>query len=511
MIAVPLPISIAPPLLGAALGAFDIAILGTYLLVTVVWGAWPRKGAQSAEGYLLGGRDLAWPLLLLSIVATETSTVTFLSLPGQSFVQGGDLTFLQITAGYVVGRFAVIALLLPEFFRGQAFTAYEVLEDRFGRGVRQAASVLFLVCRTLADGLRLYLTGLALQQALGWDLPTCVVVITVATTIYAALGGVSSVVWNDAVQLMIYLLGAFVAAWMITEAVPGGAAAILDFGTDSGRLRLFDWSPGLFGGRMTFWSGLIGGAFLSLATHGVDHLMVQRYLCARSQRSAAIALGLSGPVVALQFLLFLMIGVGLAAFYATAPESSGLGGAGLAGDQAFAAFITNHIPTGIRGFLFAAVIAAAMSTLSSSLNSSAGVAVRDVFRPMLGEEGANSVRASQIATIAFAVLQAGVALTAHWTVLGSSVINDVLAIAGFTTGILVGLFALGILCGRCRPMTAAIALAAGVIAGSALFGWNWSNWDEPGNRIHWTWNALIASSSTLFAGLIAAKALEPQR
>ncbi len=504
MIAVPIPISIAPPLLGAALGAFDIAILGTYLLVTVVWGAWPRKGVQSAEGYLLGGRNLAWPLLLLSIVATETSTVTFLSLPGQSFVQGGDLTFLQITAGYVVGRFAVIALLLPEFFRGKAFTAYEVLEARFGRGVRQAASVLFLVCRTLADGLRLYLTGLALQQALGWDLPTCVVAITVATTIYATLGGVSSVVWNDAVQLAIYLVGALVAAWLIVRAVPGGAAAIYDFGAETGRLRLFDWSPGVFGGRMTFWSGLIGGAFLSLATHGVDHLMVQRYLCARSQRSAAIALGLSGPVVAAQFLLFLLIGVGLAAFYSTGP-----GGEGLAGDQAFAAFITNHVPTGVRGFLFAAVIAAAMSTLSSSLNSSAGVAVRDVFSPLLGEDGANSVRASQIATIAFAMMQAAVALAAHWTEPDSSVISQVLAIAGFTTGILVGLFALGMIRGRCRPLAAAIALAAGVIAGACLFGWNSLPPDE--NHIHWTWNALIASSSTLFAGLIAAKVLEPQR
>lgn len=494
------------PLVGAVLAPLDLVILGGYLLVTVVWGSWPKKGGHSAEGYLLGGRDLAWPLLLLSIVATETSTVTFLSLPGQSFVQGGDISFLQITAGYIVGRFAVIALLLPEFFRGQAFTAYEVLEDRFGPGVRRAASVLFLVCRTLADGLRLFLTGLALQQALGWDLPTCVVAITIVTAIYATLGGVSSVVWNDAIQLAIYLVGALIAAWLLVRAVPGGAAAIIDFGAETGRLRLFDWSPGVFGGRMTFWSGLIGGGFLSLATHGVDHLMVQRYLCARSQRSAAIALGLSGPVVALQFLLFLMIGVGLAAFYTTAP-----GGEGLAGDQAFAAFITNHVPTGIRGFLFAAVIAAAMSTLSSSLNASAGVAVRDVFKPLLGIDGANSVRVAQIATMIFALLQCGVALTAYWTVLGSSVINDVLAIAGFTTGILVGLFALGMICGRCQPLAAAIALGAGVVAGSALFGWNWSNLDTPSNQIHWTWNALIASSSTLFVGLIAAKILEPQR
>lgn len=492
------------PLMGAVLAPLDLVILGVYLLVTVVWGSWPKKGGQSAEGYLLGGRDLAWPLLLLSIVATETSTVTFLSLPGKSFVQGGDLTFLQITAGYVVGRFVVIALLLPEFFRGQAFTAYEVLEDRFGPGVRQAASVLFLVCRTLADGLRLFLTGLALQQALGWDLPTCVVAITIVTAIYATLGGVSSVVWNDAVQLTIYLVGAGIAACLIVKAVPGGAAAIMNFGAESGRLRLFDWNLGFFGGRMTFWSGLIGGGFLSLATHGVDHLMVQRYLCARSQRSAAVALGLSGPVVALQFLLFLLIGVGLAAFYAITP-----GGENLAGDQAFAAFITNYIPTGVRGFLFAAVLAAAMSTLSSSYNSSAGVAVRDVLKPLIGEAGANSVRVAQVATVVFAVLQAVVALVAYGIQPGSSVIDLVLSIAGFTTGMLVGLFALGMICGRCRPTTAGIALAAGVVAGASLFWWNAVS--PPQSNVHWTWNALIASSSTLFTGLVATKILEPKQ
>lgn len=503
---IPFPPLTPPAPLGAVLAPADLVILGVYLLVTVVWGAWPRKGSRSAEGYLLGGRNVAWPVLLLSIVATETSTVTFLSLPGQSFVEGGDLTFLQITAGYIVGRFAVIALLLPEFFRGQAFTAYEVLEERFGRGVRQAASVLFLVCRTFADGLRLFLTGLALQQAIGWDLPTCVVAITVATAVYATLGGVASVVWNDAVQLMVYIAGALVAAWLIVQAVPGGIGAILEFGAETGRLRVFDGSLGLFGGRMTFWSGLVGGGFLSLATHGVDHLMVQRYLCARSKRSAAIALGLSGPVVALQFLLFLMIGVGLAAFYATAP-----GAEGLTGDQGFAAFLANNTPTGVRGLLFAAVIAAAMSTLSSSLNSSAGVAVRDVFRPLIGDQGADSVRVAQIATIVFAVLQATVALVAYQTNLESSVINLVLAIAGFTTGVLVGLFALGMLRGRCRPTTAAIALAAGVLAGLALFGWNaWAAANDHADwNIHWTWNALIASASTLAVGYVAARTLEP--
>lgn len=494
--------AVVPPLpLAAALSSVDMAILAIYLTGTVVWGAWPRKSATTDEGYLLGGRNLAWPVLLLSIVATETSTVTFLSLPGQAFNEGGNLTFLQITLGYVVGRFLVIGLLMPEYFRGKSFTAYEVLEERFGPGVRQAASVLFLLCRTFADGLRLFLTGLALQQALGWDLPTCVAAITVATAIYATLGGVSSVVWNDAFQLIIYTTGALIAAWLIVRAVPGGLGAIVEFGSETGRFQLFDTRLGLVGGSMTFWSGLIGGAFLSLATHGVDHLMVQRYLCARSQRSAAIALGLSGPVVAMQFLLFLLIGVGLAAFFASAPEGT------LSGDQAFAAFLAGHTPSGVRGLLFAAVIAAAVSTLSSSLNASAGVAVKDLLKP-LKLATTHPVRMAQAATIVFALLQAGVALGAYSTQLDASVISLVLAIAGFTTGVLVGLFALGMIRGKCRPITAVIALAVGVFAGAALFGWNASvTADE---RVHWTWNALVASSTTLTAGLIADRFLKPK-
>ncbi|MEN0110983.1 MAG: transporter [Planctomycetota bacterium] len=450
-------------------------------------------------------------MLLLSIVATETSTVTFLSLPGQSFREGGSLVFLQVTLGYVVGRLLVVALLLPEFFRGKAFTAYEVLQDRFGPAVRSAASALFLACRTLADGLRLFLTGLALQQALGWDLPTCVVTITVATAVYATLGGVSSVVWNDCLQLTIYTAGAMVAAGLIVTAVPGGVSAIADFGAETGRLRLWDFDLGLFGGSMTFWSGLVGGAILSLATHGVDHLMVQRYLCARSKRSAALALGLSGPLVALQFLMFLLIGVGLAAFFANRPE-----GADLAADQAFAAFLAGHTPTGLRGLLFAAVVAAAISTLSSSLNASAGVAVKDLVEPLrrasaAGDSSSGGVAAAKGATILFAVLQGAVALGAHYGgfAQNASVVWLVLGIAGFTTGILVGLFFLGMLRGRCSTAAALVALGAGFFAGLLVFGWNTSVDAKivDGPKVNGMWNALIASGTTLAAGWFASAAM----
>jgi solute:Na+ symporter, SSS family len=480
-----------------ALSAIDLAIVAAYLIGTVVWGAWPRKTSDSDEGYLVGGRDLAWPVLLMSIVATETSTVTFLSLPGQSYVEGGNSGFLQITLGYIVGRMVVVALLLPEFFRGSFFTAYEVLQSRFGSGTRGAASVLFLLCRTLADGLRLYLTALALQQALGLDLPTCIVVMTVATTIYSALGGVTSVVWNDCVQLVIYLAGAVAALWLLLQAIPGGLGEVLQFGAETGRLRVLDFDPRLTGPGITFWSGLIGGAFLSIASHGVDHLMVQRYLCARSQRSAALALGLSGPFVAVQFALFLLIGVALACFYSRGTFDYTIA----KGDAAFSAFLAHEVPVGVGGLLFAAILAAAMSTLSSSLNASAGVLVKDIAEPLgLSSPGEHSVRSAKLATVAFAVLQAGVAFYAYAAGLASSVIDMVLAIAGFTTGILVGLFALGITRQRCSPAAAYAALGAGFAACVLVIGWTPFT-GKPG--LSWPWNALVASTATFAAGLVA--------
>lgn len=485
---------IEPHLLQAqtgALSAIDFAVLAVYLLATVAWGAWPSKGRADAEGYLLGGRSVAWPLLTLSIVATETSTVTFLSLPSKSFVDGGDFGFLQITLGYIAGRLLVAGFMLPEYFRGSMFTAYEMLQQRFGRSVRGVASLVFLVCRTLADGLRLFLTAVALQQALGWDLTTCVVVITVATTFYAALGGVSSVVRNDCVQLIVYTGGAIAAAALIVGGVEGGVSGVLEYGRETERLNVLDFALGLTGG-ITFWSGLIGGAFLSLATHGVDHLMVQRYLCAGSQRKAALALVVSGPLVALQFALFLAIGLGLAAFYQQNTVAYPID----RGDAAFAAFLANETPVGLCGLLFAAVLAAAMSTLSSSLNASAGVLVKDLVEPLRGvTDSATAVRDARVATVVFAVLQASVAIAAG-AFLGpdSPVIDGVLAIAGFATGILVGLFALGVLRKTARPSSAFAALVVGALACGGVYVYG---------EIAWIWNALIASSTTLAAGLVA--------
>lgn len=514
-----------------AISRFDVVLLVGYLLITLGFGLFSRqlgslftaarpgsgKRGVSEEAYLVGGRQLTWWMLLFSIVATETSTVTFLSLPGIAFEEGGNFTFLQITIGYILGRLLVVRYLLPQFYSGQLngqrfYTAHEVLQQRFGSEVRYLASAMFMVFRTAADGLRLFLTAFVLEAALGLDFTLSVIVLASITAIYSAVGGVTSVVLNDCLQFLLYTIGAVIALVLLLQALPEGTTTLLEFARSEGKLRWIDPTVRLSGG-MTIWSGIVGGAFLSLATHGVDHLMVQRYLCARTQRDAALALGLSGPVVALQFLLFLVIGVGLACSSAEGIVDY----TGLASDRAFATFLVEQLPSGVRGVVLASVIAAAMSTLSSSLNASAGVAVKDWLQPLMKRrvplpeneheagqtsESKGMVAAARVATLLFGALQAGVAIGAYQFGVQTNVINAVLAIAGFSVGLLLGIYVLGLVVGKAPSVAGITALVCGfAVCGLVVFG----------TTISWPWFALIGSSTTFLVGLVITKLMPASR
>ncbi|MDH5618874.1 MAG: sodium/solute symporter, partial [Gammaproteobacteria bacterium] len=380
------------------IGGIDAAIVVGYMLAVLAFGVWVGRGKQSATRYFLGDRSLPWGALLLSIVATETSTVTFLSIPGLAAAAGGNLTFLQITIGYIVGRLGVIFILLPLYFRGKPFTAYEVLETRFGTVSRRLVSSLFLLTRNASDALRLFLTALVLQIVLGLDLNLSVVFIGVVTILYTFIGGARSVIWNDCIQFVIYMLGAAAAASIIVDTAPGGFDALLQFAQDENKLRIFDFDMSLTKPGMTFWAGLAGGAFLTAATHGTDQMMVQRYLSAKGQGQAALALGLSGFIVMLQFGIFLLIGVGLAGLQ---------GDVDIRNDQQFAYFIVHYMPIGLLGLTLAAVFAAAMSTLSSSLNSSAAAFINDIYLPLAAREPdeATKLKKSRTATVVFGLVQ----------------------------------------------------------------------------------------------------------
>ena len=297
-----------------AIQPLDSAVLLLYLLAVVLFGLWIGRGQRDMTGYLLGGRDLPWWAILGSIVATETSTATFLSVPGLAFAQHGDMRFLQLAMGMIIGRWLIVYLLLPLYFRGQLFTAYQVLNDRFGGATKDVASFVFLVARNIGDGLRLFLTAIVLEKVVGVPLPICVVIVGLLTIIYTFFGGIKSVVWNDCIQFVVYVTGGVIALAVIAMRLPNGWEQLTAFGVEHEKFRVFDFTWNL-SSAYTFWSGLIGGAFLALGTHGADQMMVQRYLCARSRQEAGRALVVSGFVVLAQFALFLFLGVALAAFY----------------------------------------------------------------------------------------------------------------------------------------------------------------------------------------------------
>ncbi len=368
----------------ARVTVLDVAILVATLAVAVAVGLAVGRRARTARAYVVGERDVPLWAVLVSIVATETSAVTFLSVPGKAFY--GDLRFLQIPLGYIVCRVAVAALLLPRYFEGDSLTAYEVLGRRFGNGVKRLTSALFLVTRSLADGLRLFLTSLALQKLSGWTLAESVTAISVVTVVYTFFGGMKAVVWTDVVQFFIYLAGGILALIVASRDVGGGDAtrglhAIFDHAAQAGKLRWLDFTPTLARGDV-FWVGLVGGAFLTLATHGADQLMVQRYLSARSRRQAAIALVASGFVVFVQFAFFLLIGLALWEWFGGHPAESPIA----TGDQVFSQFIVQRLARipGAVGVILGALFAVSMSSLSSSLNASALALVNDFLKPTVG-------------------------------------------------------------------------------------------------------------------------------
>jgi SSS family transporter len=477
------------------MNAFDLVVIVLYLLGCTALGA--RIGAKSHGGlrdYFLGERNVPAWAVMISIVATETSAVTFLSIPGKGY--GGDLTFLQLAMGYIVARVVISVVFLPLYFRGEIETAYQVLRGRFGEATQKAASVLFLVTRTLASGLRLYLAAAVLVElyhriqgtsaTAGWEVPAAIVAIGLITLVYTYLGGLKAVIWIDVLQFVIYVGAGLVALAVLGREVPGGWSSILDRAGEAGKLRMFDFDPSLFKVQ-TFWAGMIGAMVLDTGSHGVEQLMVQRYLSARSQRQAAGALIASGFVVLAQFALFLMIGVGIWALYQASPPAEPPGK-----DKEFASFIVNYMPHGILGLVVAAILSVTMSTVSGALTATASSSVNDLYRPLVPRaDEKHLMHVSKVMTSLWGLAQVLVALAA--TRLQGRVVDNALAIAGFVTGILLGLFLLGILSKSAGQVPAFVGMLCGTAAVSAVAFLT---------PVAYPWYALVGSATVVALGLL---------
>ena len=484
------------------LSAPDLAIVGAYILAMTLFGVWFSRKQKDLRTYFVGDRNVGWFLVLMSIVATETSAVTFLSVPGLAYKVGGNLTYLQLAFGYILGRCLVAWLLLPMYMRGDMFSAYEVLRQRFNPAVQRVASGIFLLTRTLADGLRLFLTAL-LMQYVGISVEAAVVFVGVVTIIYTYLGGMKAVLWTDLIQFAIKIAGAALAGLFILRTLPGGWDALVSLAEPEGKFKLIDaahvFEPGF---PFNLMAGVVGGAVFSMASHGADQLMVQRYLCARSLGQARVALVLSGFTVTVQFLLFLLVGIGLWALVQSGAFVLPIrpDGREWKPDEIFGLFIVTKLPTGIVGVLIAAVLAAAMSTLSSSLNSSANALVTDFYRPLRPHHTEGwYVFVSRGLTAVWGVAQMAVAIGAYWFGGDKSVVEQVLKIAGLTTGLLLGLFILGTLRTRVSSSSALVGLLAGFAAVLAV--WVPEVLKRP--ILAWPWFALVGTATTVAAALIA--------
>ena len=479
----------------------DVSLIVVYLITITAFGARFRRSQRSLQDYFLGGKNAPWWAISLSIVAAETSTLTIIGTPALAF--GGDLGFLQLVMGYLVARLVISAVFIPRYFRGRMFTAYELMRERFGERARRLTAATFLVTRSLAEGVRVFAISLVVSVVLDTGELASIVIISLLTLFYTFEGGMKAVIWTDVVQMVLYVSGALLSFVLILDQIPGGWDTVSRTASAAGKFQVFDFSfePTLefFSRTYTFWAGLLGGAFLTTATHGTDQLFVQRLLSAKTESDSRLALLSSWVVIAFQFTLFLIIGVTLYVLHQSAgtapPEPL---------DRLYPEFVWIHLPTPAAGIVVAAILAAAMSNLSAALNSLASSTVMDFYLPLFGTSGsagakpgqpgiseAQYLRLSRRVTLFWGAVLIGVAVLAReW----GSVLEAGLAIASVPLGALLGVFGLGVLTQRVRQRDAIAALVVGLAV--ILFV-------TFGTTVAWTWYVVIGATSTFAAGYAA--------
>jgi len=481
------------------LNALDFAVIAAYLAGVTLFGLQFRGRQRTVKDYFLAGNSAPWWAISLSIVAAETSTLTIISVPGLAF--SSDFRFLQLVLGYLVGRVIVSFVLVPQYFRGELVTAYQLIERRFGEKLRTLTAALFLATRGAAEGVRVFAVAIVVRVALGSALAglsdwgrdvAAIAIVTLLTLAYTLEGGMAAVIWTDVVQLAIYFSGTVVALFTILHLVPGGWTTVLAVAGAAGKFRMIDTSWNL-SATYTLWSGVIGGAFLTTASHGTDQLIVQRLLAARNQRQSQAALLSSGVAIFFQFGLFLLVGAMLFVFYRIDPPPMPF----TRTDTIFPAFVVNRMPHGLSGLLISAILAAAMSNLSAALNSLSSTTVVDFYtrvRPLSSEE--TRLRLARRATIVWGVLLFGLAILARN---GGKVLEMGLSIASVAYGALLGVFLLGVLTKRATEHGA----MAGMACGFALNVYLWL-----GTRLPFTWYVAVGSAATFAVGYAASKLMD---
>jgi solute:Na+ symporter, SSS family len=478
--------------------AIDYAVLAVYLVGITWFGTRFRRSQHTVRDYFVGNRTTSWWVISLSIVATETSTLTLIGVPALVYGTarpelGGSLMYLQVVVGYMIGRIVISLVLLPSYFTGDLLTAYALLERRFGAGAKHFAASLFLIMRALAEGVRVFAASLVISAVLSTSFSGIphlwlwsIVIVGLLTLVYTFEGGVAAVIWTDLIQFVIYVAGSLLAAYELIHLTPGGVSGIIDVAGRANKIHFVSLSWD-FKIPFTLWAGLIGGAFLTTASHGTDQLLVQRLLTCKNLRDSQKALIMSGVIVFTQFVLFLCVGLMLYAYYQSTPPP-----VLTSNDEIFPLFIVQNLPHGISGLVIAAIFAAAMSNLSGSLNSLASTTIIDFYKPLAGPKAtdAHLLNLSRWATAAWGVVLIGIAVLARsW----GSVFTTGLAIASCVYGPMLGAFLLGVLTTRANQV--------GVMTGMAvsLAVMTWIKFQTP---LAWTWYVLVGTVICVSVGYL---------
>ena len=469
----------------------DLLVVIAYLAAITIFGALFRKKQPTLREYFLGGRRLPWWAISFAVVTAETSILTIISTPGIAYAT--NLGFLQLVFGYLVGRVVVSFALIPRYFAGEMFTAYQLIQQRFGSVLKLFTSGLFLTTRALAEGVRVFAIAIVIGVVLKSGVVASLLIVTALTLFYTFEGGLTAVIWTEVVQLLIYLAGTVVALVLALHAIPGGWAEVSRIAhLEGNKLAVFNFhfnwhEPYLF------WSGLVGGAFLNTASHGTDQLIVQLLLAARKKRDSQTALLASGVIILLQFTLFLLVGVTLFAFYRHFPPPHPFA----RGDQIFPTFVVTQLPRGLAGLLIAAIIAAGMANLSAALNSLASSSVMDFYKPFIrpNADEKHYMAVSRGVVLGWGIVLTIIALVAQ--LLHRSVMELALTIASVPYGSMLGIFLLGVLTKRA---TARGALTGALVALAVMV------FVVAYTPIAWTWYVAIGTVVTFTVGLLVSLA-----
>ncbi|MBA4312535.1 MAG: sodium:solute symporter [Chlorobiaceae bacterium] len=477
----------------------DYFIVAVYLLGVTIAGSIISGKQKSSRDYFLGGKNMSWWSVGFSIVASETSTLTFISIPGLAYKS--DMHFLQVAIGYFIGRLLVSVIFIPAYYKGDLETAYDFIGKRFGLSLRKFTSSVFIITRVLASGVRLFATAIPVHIITGLDYPTSIIIIGGFTLVYTYLGGLKAVVAMDVVQLFIYLSGAVASMFIIFNHLPNGWNDVVGYATQNGlnKFEIFNLKTGtnlfeFFSSPYTLLGGLLGGTFLTMASHGTDQLLVQRLLGCKSKRDSQRALMLDATIIVLQFAFFLILGLCLYAFYRGVPyQQLGLNSS----DEIFPKFIIENLPVGIAGLVIAGVFASAMGSLSSSISSLASATYLDLFK--MTKKGKSltekmELKWSKIFTLFWGLVLIGGAML--FTDNKNPVVEIGLKIASFTYGGLLGTFFLGLFFKRVHQQDAFMGFIAGLITMIMVLNFT---------TIDWTWHTMIGAAMTVIVGKLSSK------